>query len=61
MFILIIAHLLHQIVKKAQTCRYDWHQTGSVVVVAFYAKACVPAKSSIMANRTNVCVLYMSL
>ncbi|CAI8058159.1 Cysteine and histidine-rich domain-containing protein 1, partial [Geodia barretti] len=28
--------------KKEVSCRYDWHQTGTQVVIAFYAKACVP-------------------
>ena len=43
-----------QVVKKAQTCRVDWHQTGSMVVVSFFAKACLPESSSIEANPTNV-------
>ena len=43
-----------QVVKKTQTCRMDWHQTSSMVVVSFYAKACVPEKSVVEANPTNV-------
>ena len=43
-----------KVVQKAQTCRYDWHQTSSQVVVAFYAKACIPEMSSVEANPTNV-------
>jgi hypothetical protein len=42
-----------QEVKKAM-CRMDWHQTGSMVVVVFYAKMCIPEKSSVEANPTNV-------
>lgn len=42
-----------QELKKA-TCRVDWHQTGSMVVVSFYAKACLPEKSFVEANPTNV-------
>lgn len=41
-----------QVVKKS--CRMDWHQTGSMVVVVFYAKASLPDKSLIEANPTNV-------
>ncbi len=33
---------------------YDWHQTGSQVVISMYAKCVVPEQSSIEANQTNV-------
>ncbi|XP_068552915.1 integrin beta-1-binding protein 2 [Anas acuta] len=38
--------------KKAVSCRQDWHQTGSQVVVTIYAKNPLPALSSVKANRT---------
>lgn len=47
-------HVWFKEVKKAQTCRVDWHQTGSTVVIAFYAKACLPEKSCVEANPTNI-------
>ena len=34
--------------------RYDWHQTGTQVVIAFYAKACVPGQCLFEANQTSV-------
>ena len=40
--------------KKAVSCRQDWHQTGSQVVVTVYAKNPLPALSSVKANRTVV-------
>lgn len=40
--------------KKAVSCRQDWHQTGSQVVVTIYAKNPLPALSSVKANRTVV-------
>ncbi|CAI8058161.1 Cysteine and histidine-rich domain-containing protein [Geodia barretti] len=39
---LSIFYLFLQTEKKEVSCRYDWHQTGTQVVIAFYAKACVP-------------------
>ncbi|KAJ6653534.1 hypothetical protein lerEdw1_009114 [Lerista edwardsae] len=47
----------HTWVKKEQdkrlvSCRQDWHQTGSQVVVTVYAKTPLPASSSVKANRT---------
>lgn len=47
-------HVWVKAVKKAQSCRMDWHQTGSMVVVSFYAKACLPERSFIEANPTNI-------
>ncbi|KAM6117305.1 integrin beta-1-binding protein 2 [Pterocles gutturalis] len=38
--------------KKAVSCRQDWHQTGSQVVVTVYAKNPLPDLSSVKANRT---------
>ncbi|XP_013889329.1 cysteine and histidine-rich domain-containing protein 1 [Austrofundulus limnaeus] len=38
--------------KKKVACRYDWHQTGSCVVVTIYAKNSIPDSCSIEANRT---------
>uniref|UniRef100_A0A663MEE7 Integrin subunit beta 1 binding protein 2 n=1 Tax=Athene cunicularia TaxID=194338 RepID=A0A663MEE7_ATHCN len=38
--------------KKAVSCRQDWHQTSSQVVVTVYAKNPLPALSSVKANRT---------
>jgi len=40
--------------KKAVSCRQDWHQTGSQVVVTVYAKNPLPALCSVKANRTVV-------
>lgn len=40
--------------KKAVSCRQDWHQTSSQVVVTVYAKNPLPALSSVKANRTVV-------
>lgn len=40
--------------KKAVSCRQDWHQTSSQVVVTVYAKNPLPAHSSVKANRTTV-------
>ncbi|XP_009995367.1 PREDICTED: integrin beta-1-binding protein 2 [Chaetura pelagica] len=38
--------------KKAVSCRQDWHQTSSHVVVTVYAKNPLPTLSSVKANRT---------
>ncbi|XP_069667391.1 integrin beta-1-binding protein 2 isoform X2 [Haliaeetus albicilla] len=40
--------------KKAVSCRQDWHQTSSQVVVTVYAKNPLPALSSVKANHTVV-------
>ncbi|KAJ1196515.1 hypothetical protein NDU88_000385 [Pleurodeles waltl] len=45
----------HTWIKKDQkvvSCRQDWHQTSSQVVVTVYAKNPIPEQSSIQANRT---------
>ncbi|KAM9373660.1 integrin beta-1-binding protein 2 isoform 1-T1 [Phaethornis superciliosus] len=46
--------------KKAVSCRQDWHQTSSQVVVTVYAKNPLPLLSSVKANRTmlEVCVIF---
>lgn len=36
--------------EKKIECRMDWHQTGSHVVVAIYAKKYQPSKSSVKLN-----------
>ncbi|XP_021262273.1 integrin beta-1-binding protein 2 isoform X2 [Numida meleagris] len=38
--------------KKAVSCRQDWHQTSSQVVVTIYGKNPLPTLSSVKANRT---------
>ncbi|XP_039210805.1 integrin beta-1-binding protein 2 isoform X2 [Crotalus tigris] len=38
--------------KKLVSCRQDWHQTSSQVVVTLYARTPLPHLSSIKANRT---------
>ncbi|XP_005500514.2 integrin beta-1-binding protein 2 [Columba livia] len=40
--------------KKAVSCRQDWHQTSSQMVVTVYAKNPLPAHSSVKANRTTL-------
>jgi len=36
------------------SCRQDWHQTSSQVVVTIYGKNPLPTLSSVKANRTVV-------
>ncbi|KAJ7310364.1 hypothetical protein JRQ81_007275 [Phrynocephalus forsythii] len=38
--------------KKLVSCRQDWHQTSSLVVVTVYAKSPLPESSFVKANRT---------
>ncbi|XP_032083877.1 integrin beta-1-binding protein 2 [Thamnophis elegans] len=40
--------------KKLVSCRQDWHQTSSQVVVTLYARTPLPHLSSIKANRTGL-------
>ncbi|XP_070807861.1 integrin beta-1-binding protein 2 [Pituophis catenifer annectens] len=40
--------------KKLVSCRQDWHQTSSQVVVTVYARTPLPQLSSIKANRTGL-------
>ncbi|PIO13421.1 hypothetical protein AB205_0113180, partial [Aquarana catesbeiana] len=35
-------------------CRYDWHQTSSLVVITVYAKTSIPDLTEIHANRTQL-------
>ncbi|KAL4657345.1 cysteine and histidine-rich domain-containing protein 1-like [Arapaima gigas] len=46
--------------KKAVPCRFDWHQTGSQVIVSIYAKNCNPELSFVEANSTviNIHVIF---
>lgn len=39
---------------KKSVCRYDWHQTGSLVVLSIYAKGADPARSYIEASPVKV-------
>lgn len=39
---------------KKSACRYDWHQTGSLVVLSIYAKGADPKRSYIEANPVKV-------
>lgn len=41
---------------KAVQCRYDWHQTGSNVVVAIYAKLYHYEKSHVKINPVRLAV-----
>lgn len=38
--------------KKVVPCRFDWHQTGSQVIMSIYAKNAVPELSSVEGNST---------
>ncbi|KAM9326537.1 integrin beta-1-binding protein 2 [Gastrophryne carolinensis] len=40
--------------KQGVSCRYDWHQTGSVVVITVYAKTSIPDLTKVLANRTQL-------
>ncbi|KAM4695983.1 integrin beta-1-binding protein 2 [Rhinophrynus dorsalis] len=40
--------------RKAVSCRYDWHQTSSLVVITVYAKTALPDLSQVLANRTRL-------
>lgn len=46
--------------KKVATCRYDWHQTGSHVCVAIYAKLSDPKTTYVEANpiRLNANIVF---
>ncbi|XP_019646965.1 PREDICTED: cysteine and histidine-rich domain-containing protein 1-like isoform X2 [Branchiostoma belcheri] len=39
---------------KKVACRFDWHQTGALVVISIYAKVCDPEKTFVEANRVRV-------
>ncbi|XP_075116607.1 integrin beta-1-binding protein 2 isoform X2 [Leptodactylus fuscus] len=40
--------------KQNVSCRYDWHQTSSLVVITVYAKTALPDLSKVLANRTQL-------
>lgn len=40
--------------KKVVPCRFDWHQTGSQVIISIYAKNALPELSYVDANSTTV-------
>ncbi|XP_061658400.1 cysteine and histidine-rich domain-containing protein 1 [Syngnathoides biaculeatus] len=40
--------------KKVVPCRFDWHQTGSQVIISIYAKNTVPELSFVDANSTTL-------
>lgn len=46
--------------KKVVPCRFDWHQTGSQVIISIYAKNAVPELSYVDANSTilNIHVIF---
>uniref|UniRef100_A0A3Q0RPN9 Cysteine and histidine-rich domain-containing protein 1 n=1 Tax=Amphilophus citrinellus TaxID=61819 RepID=A0A3Q0RPN9_AMPCI len=39
---------------KVMPCRFDWHQTGSHVIISIYAKCSLPELSYVEANSTMV-------
>ncbi|CAH1227600.1 CHORDC1 [Branchiostoma lanceolatum] len=39
---------------KNVACRFDWHQTGALVVISIYAKVCDPEKTFVEANKVRV-------
>lgn len=53
----------HVWIKPVQNTRsrYDWHQTGSEVIITIYSKGCVPEKCSFEANSTVVNISLFSL
>lgn len=42
------------VAKKVVPCRFDWHQTGSQVIISIYAKNSVPEFSYVDANSTTL-------
>ncbi|XP_061608243.1 cysteine and histidine-rich domain-containing protein 1 [Phyllopteryx taeniolatus] len=40
--------------KKVVPCRFDWHQTGSQVIISIYAKNALPELSFVDANSTTL-------
>ncbi|KAM9331870.1 cysteine and histidine-rich domain-containing protein 1 isoform 1-T2 [Pholidichthys leucotaenia] len=50
------AHLWRkeEVGKKVVPCRFDWHQTGSQVIISIYAKNAVPDLSFVDANSTTL-------
>uniref|UniRef100_UPI003AAAAF19 cysteine and histidine-rich domain-containing protein 1a n=1 Tax=Centroberyx gerrardi TaxID=166262 RepID=UPI003AAAAF19 len=45
---------------QVMQCRFDWHQTGSQVIISIYAKNSLPELSYVAANSTTVkvCVVF---
>lgn len=39
---------------RRTSCRYDWHQTGSHVTVAVYAKLCRPDQCRVQASAVRL-------
>ena len=39
--------------EKKVACRYDWHQTGSLVTISVYAKVALPTKTYVEANKVT--------
>ncbi|XP_078140389.1 cysteine and histidine-rich domain-containing protein 1a [Centroberyx gerrardi] len=50
----------HNQVRQEAPCRFDWHQTGSQVIISIYAKNSLPELSYVEANSTTVkvCVVF---
>ncbi|PWA22768.1 hypothetical protein CCH79_00002284, partial [Gambusia affinis] len=46
--------------KKVVPCRFDWHQTGTQVIISIYAKNAVPELSYVDANSTtlNIYIIF---
>ncbi|XP_075040557.1 integrin beta-1-binding protein 2 isoform X2 [Mixophyes fleayi] len=40
--------------RQEVSCRYDWHQTSSLVVITVYAKTVLPDLTTVEANRTQM-------
>ncbi|XP_077448793.1 cysteine and histidine-rich domain-containing protein 1 [Stigmatopora argus] len=45
--------------KKLAPCRFDWHQTGSQVIISIYAKNAAPELSYVDANSTTLHIHLM--
>uniref|UniRef100_A0A8C5DTP2 Cysteine and histidine-rich domain-containing protein 1 n=1 Tax=Gouania willdenowi TaxID=441366 RepID=A0A8C5DTP2_GOUWI len=45
--------------KKVVPCRFDWHQTGTQVIISIYAKNSVPELSFVDANSTTLNIHIM--
>lgn len=43
-----------ELAQKQSSCRYDYRQTGTNIVVTIYAKLCDPEKCAVLANPTNL-------
>ncbi|CAE1232568.1 CHORDC1 [Acanthosepion pharaonis] len=47
-----------QVATTASQCRYDWHQTGTMVTVTIYAKMMLPEESFIETNQV-ICNIFI--